>query len=102
MLSIEIRWLPSLGCKQYYQSKKSESKNTEQAITDEIRSLGPGKEIKILFRFVILFMGDQNEKIKKFPIPYDRKTYYCIAHMIVIQVIETIKLRNLQNSFKYN
>lgn len=37
---------------------------TEQAITDEIRSLGPGKEIKVLFRFVILFLGDQNENIR--------------------------------------
>lgn len=84
--------LPSFGCKQYCQSKKSESKNTEQAITDEIRSLGPGKEIKILFRFVILFMGDQNEKIKKkISIPYDRNMLYCIAHMIVIKVIKEHK-----------
>lgn len=80
--------LPSSGCKQYCQSKKSDSKNTEQTITDEIKSLG--KEIKILFRFVILFMGHQNEKVKN-SIPYDRNMHYRIAHMIVIKVIKEHK-----------
>jgi len=42
------------------------------------------------------------KRLKKIPIPHDRNTYYCIAHMVIIKVIVTIKLKNLQNSFKYN
>lgn len=65
MLSIKIRCSFHLIANSTAKARSPREKSTEQAITDEIRSLGPGKEIKILFRFVMLFMGDQNEKIKK-------------------------------------
>lgn len=42
----------------------SESQSPGQAITDETRWPGQENEIKILFRFVILVMGNQDEKTK--------------------------------------
>jgi len=94
--------LPAFGCKQFALRFLASAINTEQAIT-EIKLEHCNQERKSKYYFALSFYSWEIKTERfKISIPYVRSTYYCIAHMMLIKVIENIKLRNLQNRFKDN